>query len=279
MEQQPVAAGHVRMTWTVAVTEEYTLTSSLADLASSGLEPGSLTAAKLEPGSQIDRWLADREGSEIGTDADYLCVDDRQLTDVEWPSGEEPGEQLGVRAAVPEDSGGHEPDATRVDLTQRLTLDKARARNWLTAAVTANQADLAAMPACEQESCGREQLADITGSWQPGVVGEEDIIRQLVTLADQHGIIRSPYGMEVEFRQSDDTYGAYYWFQLGVGPEVELASPVRELRNLCDVSLTGTEAALNILEQAVTTANEMLDGLARLVSPAAGRRNPAQARP
>jgi hypothetical protein len=85
--------------------------------------------------------------------------------------------------------------------------------------------------------------------------------------------------MEVEFRQSDDTYGAYYWFQLGVGPEVELASPVRELRHLCDVSLTGTEAALNILEQAVTTANEMLDSLTRLVSPAVGRRNPAQARP
>jgi hypothetical protein len=91
-----------------------------------------------------------------------------------------------------------------------------------------------------------------------------------VTLAGQAGIITSPAGMEVEFRQSDDAHGAYYWFQLGVGPEVELASPVRELHTLCDSSLTGIEAALSILHQAVAAANEMLDRLARLTGTATG---------
>jgi hypothetical protein len=151
-------------------------------------------------------------------------------------------------------------------MTQRLTVDQSRARGWLDAAVTAYEADLDPVP--ERVASDREQLPEISGRWKPGAVGEEEILTQLVMLAGQAGMITSPAGMKLEFRQSDDNYGAYYWFQLGVGREVELASPVRELHTLCDRNLAGAEAALSILHQAVTAANEILDGLARLTGTA-----------
>jgi hypothetical protein len=273
MEPLPVPAGHVRLTWTTVATEEYELTRPLATLTANGIEPDALTPAEVKPGSALDIWLGDQEGTEDGTDGVCLCTGERQLTDVGWPPGEEPDRQQSQPDAGRVASSDSEPDPGRIDLTRRFTVDQSRARDWLNAAVTAYEADLDPVP--ELVPTGREQLPEITGNWKPGAVGEEETLSQLVTLAGQAGIITSPAGMELEFRQSDDTYGAYYWFQLGVGPEVEMASPVRDLHTLCDSSLTGTGAALSILHQAVAAANEILDGLTRLTGTAAGPARPA----
>jgi len=87
---EPVPPGHIRITWATTLTEDYTLTVPLSVLTSEDIDPASITAGGIEARSALDAWLADREDTEDGADAEYQNVQDREITSVDWPPGEEP---------------------------------------------------------------------------------------------------------------------------------------------------------------------------------------------
>lgn len=148
-------------------------------------------------------------------------------------------------------------------LAQRFTLDETRAREWLARVVRACEAELHGDREDPQPS---GELPEISADWEPRAYEEESTVYLLVRLAGDAGIITAPDGMELDFRYSDDSDGGHYCFHVGVGPRVELASYIQEMRKLGDHDATGTEAALSILREAVQKANNTLDGLAELIA-------------
>ena len=84
---QPVPPGHVRITWTATLTKDYTLTVPRSALAGNDVYPGGIAVGKVEDGSHLGAWLADREDTEDGA-AEYQNVLGREITSVDWPPGE-----------------------------------------------------------------------------------------------------------------------------------------------------------------------------------------------
>jgi hypothetical protein len=152
------------------------------------------------------------------------------------------------------DGPGHEPGA-------RFTLDEARARTWLRHAVAACMADLDGdEPPADLGPRPAGELPEIGSDWNPVSPGQEDEVYQLVRRAVDSGIIGKPAkGIDLDFEYVDDTDGGYYYFLVRLSWKLKLATHAYEMRKLGEPDATGIEAALAILNEAVTSANSVLD--------------------
>jgi hypothetical protein len=88
---QPVPLGHIRITWTATLTEDHTPTVPRSALAGNDVYPGGIAVGKVEDGSHLGTWLADREDTEDGANAEYQNVLGSEITSVDWPPGEASG--------------------------------------------------------------------------------------------------------------------------------------------------------------------------------------------
>jgi hypothetical protein len=145
--------------------------------------------------------------------------------------------------------------------TQRFTLDEAKAQEWLQRAVAAYERTLYG-----DDPVTGEILPEITEDWQPGDCDSDIDICNLVRDAILAGIITRPANGEIDFEYIHDPDEDWYRFLVGFWPGLAVASPVTEMRKLADPCVTGADAALAILREAVTTANGVLDGLDEYVA-------------
>ena len=145
----------------------------------------------------------------------------------------------------------------------RFTLDEARARTWLRHAVAACMADLYGdEPPADLGPRPAGELPEIGSDWNPVSPGEEDEVFQLVRRAVDSGIIGKPAGdIDLDFEYVADSDGGYYYFLVRLGWKLKLATHAYEMRKLGRPAATGIEAALAILDEAVTSANSVLDAL------------------
>ena len=145
----------------------------------------------------------------------------------------------------------------------RFTLDEARARTWLRHAVAACMTDLYGdEPPADLGPRPAGELPEIGNDWNPVSPGEEDEVFQLVRRAVDSNIIGKPAGdIDLDFEYVADSDGGYYYFLVRLGWKLKLATHAYEMRKLGRPAATGIEAALAILDEAVTSANSVLDAL------------------
>jgi len=145
----------------------------------------------------------------------------------------------------------------------RFTLDQARARTWLRHAVAAWMEDQYGQePPAGLGPRPAGELPEIDAGWDPASPGQQDEIIQLVRRAVASGIIGRPSeDSDLDFEYAADDDGGYYYFLVRPHRRLKLATHDREMRHVGAPGATGTEAALAILEEAVTSANSVLDDL------------------
>ena len=155
---------------------------------------------------------------------------------------------------------------TQTTTGQRFSLDAAGAQEWLERAVAKYDYEWGNADA-EPEPSDRE-LPEIGSDWAPRDYDEASTVYLLVRLAGDHGILAAPEGMDLDYRDSDDSDGGYYCFHVGLGEHVytELASYSEEVRKLGAPDAKGTDAAMAILREAVMKANHALDDLDKYIT-------------
>ena len=155
---------------------------------------------------------------------------------------------------------------TQTTTGQRFSLDEAGAQEWLERAVAKYDYEWGNADA-EPEPSDRK-LPEIGSDWAPRDYDEASTVYLLVRLAVDQGVIAAPEGMDLDYRDSDDSDGGYYCFHVGLGEHIytELASYSEEVRKLGAPDVKGTDAALSILREAVMKANHALDDLDKYVA-------------
>jgi len=145
----------------------------------------------------------------------------------------------------------------------RFTLDPDQARTWLRHAVAAYMEDmLGDEPPADLGPRPAGELPEIHADWNPASPGQQDEIIQLVRRAVDSGIIGRPSeDSDLDFEYAADDDGGYYYFLVRPDRRLKLATHDREMRHVGAPGATGIEAALAILEEAVTSANSVLDDL------------------
>jgi hypothetical protein len=147
-----------------------------------------------------------------------------------------------------------------VDLAGRFQLDEEKAREWLGRIV-------AAYP---DEAEDVSEDAPVFGAdWHSRGDDAEWTAERLIRGAQEDGIIVCPDGMDVYFVYVEDGDGGSYHFTVDIGHgtanRVSLATHGYEMRKLGDPEdVTGVEAALSILDEAVSFSNSALDRLSAL---------------
>lgn len=141
--------------------------------------------------------------------------------------------------------------------SQRFALDTPRAESWLRGEATANAED----PGIDDE-------------WDPRSFEQEGTVYLLVRYAVDAGIISRPSGADLDFDHVRASDGVSYRFLVDAEDGLlELVSPIGKMRHIGEPGITGIPAALAVLEEAVWSANDVLDSL----DEAAARRGPVQA--
>ena len=157
----------------------------------------------------------------------------------------------------------------------RFTLDTDRAAEWLRHAVAAYTAaiDGEEPPADLMPAPGIRLPGGIGREWDPTDADESTQVWQLVHLAAEGGIIHTPRNATVSFEfVADENCCGYYWFTVRVGGRLALTSHAAKIELLTEHT-TGAAAALAVLEEAVRSANGVLDDLDGYIT---GRNEPAE---
>ena len=139
-------------------------------------------------------------------------------------------------------------------------VDEASARVELARLIAARDSDDDETPEAGDDVPG------IGSTWQPGQYDQADNVRRLVRYAADNGIIVKPAGMDIGFVLIDDESEPHYFYSVGIGPAVTLESAWLRLRKLGNPDVTGLQAALHVLREAVAYANTALAGLAALLA-------------
>lgn len=144
---------------------------------------------------------------------------------------------------------------------RRFALDKPRARNWLGGGAGPHAED-----------------PGIRGAWNPRSFQQEDTVYLLVRCAVDAEIISCPAGGDLDFDYAHNRDGGSCRFLVGVEDgHLELVSPDRRMRRIGEHGTAGIPAALAVLDEAVRSANSVLDSL-NAVAPRLSARVPADAR-
>ena len=148
-----------------------------------------------------------------------------------------------------------------VNLAERFRLDEDKAREWLGRIV-------AAYP---DESEDVSQEAPTFGStWVTGNDGAEWTAERLIRGAVEDDVLACPDGMDVYFVYEATEDGGSYHFTVDIGHDVTTQLSLNtwgyEIRKLGDPWKEGADAALSVLEEAVSFSNGVLDNLAALVA-------------
>lgn len=153
--------------------------------------------------------------------------------------------------------------------TPQFTLDRDQAEAWLRASIAEADGKEPRSKYALINKIGRQigsavdpsvplpdedELAFITGDWNPAEVGQEDTVRSLVSRAVDAGIIGTDGGLDLFFRYYSDDNGAYYCFLAQTGRLV-LMSGSDQIEHVGNPAARGIEAALAILEEAVCKGN------------------------
>lgn len=114
-------------------------------------------------------------------------------------------------------------------------------------------------------------------SWDPVVVGNEDTIADLVSQAQQRGVIQAPTGAQLSFEYSADADGGGYQYHVilertladDTKRSITLASAWSGMVNVVSLAgeVKGTPAVTAILEGAVAEANAVLGDFAAFAEP------------
>lgn len=140
-------------------------------------------------------------------------------------------------------------------------MDEQEARAWLGRIVTAYPGEAEGVS---------EEAPPISPAWRTGADGAEWTAEALVSSAIEDGIITCPAGMDVCFTYKFNSDGGSYHFTVDIGydvvTQVSLDTWGYEMRKLGDPGATGIEAALSVLEEAVSFSNKTLDNLVLLAA-------------
>ena len=150
---------------------------------------------------------------------------------------------------------------------KRFVLDRASAREWLTAAIVAHELDLESSNS--QPSANKRLPINI--DWDPQAPGQEDIVRELVRAAQQEiTVMECPQGAALDLEHLDDGDDWCFRFVLSLDTPAPLliAGPPRAISQLRQGATCGIEAAMSILDQAEMAGNTLLSQLALYVAKA-----------
>jgi hypothetical protein len=141
-------------------------------------------------------------------------------------------------------------ESVRVPATpQRFVLDEAQARAWLT----------------EQQVNDEDFDVDIPANWEPRLLDSEDnSVYDLLWQAGERHIVTGPAPLEYVF--ADDSDGGMYWFTVSLKDGPRLASMYQEARKIGAPDVTGIDAAIAVLQEAVSLGNEVLITLEKYVA-------------
>jgi hypothetical protein len=148
-------------------------------------------------------------------------------------------------------------------MSARFTLDETRARKWLRDAVEAYPDGMRG-GTCNPDT--GEELPEIGAGWKPRDYGEDYNVDAVVRIASEADIIGRPDGMELYFDYTADDDRRDYQFLVYVGPHLKLASPCMEMHRIGTPDTEGIAAAMDILREAVQSANGVLEALDEYVS-------------
>ena len=145
--------------------------------------------------------------------------------------------------------------------TARFILDETRALPWLACAIEHHESG--------QTPPEDEHLPEISEHYCPDFDDDGAETYSLIAPARDAGIITGPGGTEVyfDYSRSDGECG-YVWLMYVNGPgSLKLSTYYAKMRHLGDSGAdTGIQAALAVLNEAVASANELLDDLDAFVS-------------
>lgn len=137
----------------------------------------------------------------------------------------------------------------------KFVLDEDKARTWLKRL---------------QDQVTESEAYDIliADDWEPRWMESDDTtVYRLVSEAQEAGVIVSEANYELNYVFADDSDGGMYFFTVDIWDgSLRLASQYQELRRLGDPETKGIDAAVSILNEAVSFANEMLRNLAKYVT-------------
>jgi hypothetical protein len=138
--------------------------------------------------------------------------------------------------------------AREAGLARRFSVDEQKAREWLGRIV-------AAYPNADEDIS--EEAPAISAAWHSRIDGAEWTAERLVRAAVEDGILICPAGMDVSFvYEPDASDGGSYHFAVDIGhdaaTQVSLATWGFEMRKLGNPEAAGIEAALSILDEAVS---------------------------
>jgi len=145
----------------------------------------------------------------------------------------------------------------------RFTLDETRARAWLRAAVEAYPDG---MRGGTRNPDTGEKLPEIGADWSPRDFDEECNVDAVVRIACEEGIVVQPDQTELYFEYAADPDGGHYQFFVYAGPHLKLASPCIEMRHVGTPDTTGIAAGMDILREAVQSANGVLEALDKYIA-------------
>ena len=148
-------------------------------------------------------------------------------------------------------------------MSARFTLDEDMARAWLQRAIAASSYEMIGHGSQPRTD---EELPEIADDWEPRDFGEEYTVETVVRFASEAGIIGKPDGMELYFEYVDDTDGGSYQFLVYAKPNLKLASHSEEMRRVGTPDTEGLTAAMDILREAVQSANGVLEALEEYVT-------------
>jgi hypothetical protein len=143
-------------------------------------------------------------------------------------------------------------------ITGRFRLDEAKARALIARA----------LERYEDNEDGDEpnyETLRLPEGWEPRDADETDTVYDLVYAAGACGAIVAPKGAEpLEFQFMDDSDGGVYQYRVELrGANLRLVSGIEEYHHIGMPGMSGTEAAMAILNEAVEQANYVLDAAAK----------------
>jgi hypothetical protein len=140
-------------------------------------------------------------------------------------------------------------------------LNEGVARDWVTSLVVAYElADLDASMSIPQT----ESALQFGMDWRPREPGQEDVVSALICQAQrQPGVLARPENAQVavEFVDDGDDWCYHFLLHINAPVSVTLASVPKEVSRLGDDFAFGVDAAVEILREAVQTADELLERL------------------
>ena len=152
---------------------------------------------------------------------------------------------------------------------ERFGLNRPGARIWLNRAVAVYMAAINGEepPAALEPEADIWELPEIDRSWNPRDPDEQAEVFRLVSSAVEAGIIRTPPDTDLDFEPLPSNDGDDYQFQVYVGRyRLTLTSHTEAISRLGEPGATGVAAALAVLEEAVRSANGVLDDLDTYIS-------------